>query len=86
MPSAPPSVVDGLEVSEAQEGLVVFDPASDLIHYLNSTSAIVFTLCDGSHSPLEIASVVSGVFGLDEPPLDEVALCLKDLRGKGLLR
>jgi hypothetical protein len=86
MPGAPPSVIDGLEVSEAQEGLVVFDPTSDLIHYLNSTAAIVFTLCDGSHSASEIANVVSGVFGLDEAPLDEVAICLKDLRGMGLLR
>jgi len=86
MPSALPSVVDGLEVSEVQEGLVVFDPTSDRIHYLNSTAAIVFTLCDGSQSTSEIASFVSGAFGLDEPPLEEVENCLKGLRGMGLLR
>jgi hypothetical protein len=86
MSSARPSVVDGLEVNEAQEGLIVFDPKSGLIHYLNSTAAFVFTMCDGTLSASEIASFVAEAFELDEPPLGEIERCLRTLGSKGLLR
>jgi len=86
MPSVLPSVVDGLEVNELPEGLIVCDPTSDLIHYLNSTSAIVFTLCDGTHDASEIADFIALTVDLDEPPLVEVEGCLSALGSKGLLQ
>ena len=51
MPSARPSVVEGLAVEEGRDGLAVFDPATDRVHYLNATAAIVFTLCHATVIP-----------------------------------
>ena len=86
MPSARPSVVEGLEVNEVRDGLTVFDPATDRVHYLNATAAIVFTLCDGAHSASEMASVVAESFALDEPPIGEIEDCLSMLASERLLR
>jgi hypothetical protein len=68
MRSALPSVVEGLEVNEVNDGLTVFDSATDRVHYLNATAAIVFTLCDGTHSASEIASFVAEGRGSDSRP------------------
>jgi len=86
MPSTRPSVVEGLEVSEVRDGLTVFDPATDRVHYLNATAAIVFTLCDGTHSASEIASFVAKSFELDDPPIAEIEDCLGMLGSQRLLR
>ena len=86
MPSTRPSVVEGLEANEGSDGLTVFDPATDRVHYLNATAAIVFTLCDGTHSPSEIASLVAESFELDDPPIAEIEDCLTMLGRERLLR
>jgi len=41
-----PSVIDGLDVNEVKDGLIVYDPSRDRVHYLNATAGVVFTLCD----------------------------------------
>ena len=84
--SGSPSVVEGLEVNEVSGGLTVYDPATDRVHYLNETAAVVFTLCDGLHSASGIAGFMAEAFALDAPPLGEVEACLSMLGGEGLLR
>ena len=49
MPSDSPLAVDGLDVNQVKDGLIVYDPARDRVHYLNNTAAAIFTLCDGDH-------------------------------------
>lgn len=86
MPSVRPSVVEGLEVNEVKDGLTVFDPVTDRVHYLNATAAIVFTLCDGRHCASGIARFVAEAYELDDPPLGEVEGCLSMLGSEKLLR
>jgi len=81
-----PAVVDGLEVNEVKDGLVVYDADGDRVHYLNATAAVVFTLCDGTKDAAEIAGLVAQAFELDEPPRTEVDECLTQLRGEGLVQ
>jgi hypothetical protein len=81
-----PTVIHGLDVNEEPEGLVVYDPSTDRVHYLNSTAAIVFTLCDGEHEVADIAAIVAAAFGLEETPLDEITACLDTLEDEGLLQ
>ena len=81
-----PSVVDGLELNEVKDGLIVYEPERDRVHYLNATAAVVFTLCDGTHDVTGIAELVGTAYGLDEPPVAEVEECLDQLRAEGLLR
>jgi len=81
-----PSAIDGLDVNEVKDGLIVYDQARDRVHYLNATAGIVFTLCDGQHTESQIANVVAVAFQLDAPPLTEVDSCLASFVNEGLLR
>jgi hypothetical protein len=80
------SVVDGLDVNEVKDGLIVYDPASDRVHYLNATASVVFTLCDGTRHASDIAATVAAVFGAEAPGPDEVLACLAQFEQEGLLR
>jgi len=81
-----PVVVDNLEVNEVHDGLVIYDPAADRVHHLNSTASIVFSMCDGNNSAEAIATFMSKVFELEEPPLGRVEECLGSLSKQGLLK
>jgi hypothetical protein len=85
MASDKPSPVEGLDVTEVKDGLIVYDPDEDRVHYLNATAAIVFTLCDGTKDRVAMAELVAKAYGLDEPPLEEVTMCLAQLSDEGLL-
>src|SRR5437762_3878064 len=43
------SVIDGLDVNEVKDGLIVYEPDRDRVHYLNGTAAVVFLFCDGTN-------------------------------------
>ena len=86
MASDRPSVVDGLDVNEVKDGLIVFEPSRDLVHHLNGTAAVVFTLCDGAQDTATISVLVAKTYGLDETPTREVEECLEQLRNLGLIR
>ena len=81
-----PTVIDGLDVNEVKDGLIVYDPKRDRVHYLNGSAGVVFTLCDGAHSGTQIAEVVSVAFELDALPLTDVDRCLTTFANEGLLR
>ena len=67
------------------DGYVVYHPARDRVHYLNHTAALVFELCTGAAPAPEITAAVQRAFDLPEPPGDEVATCLDELRSEGLV-
>lgn len=77
--------VDGLDVNEVDDGLVVYDGDRDRVHYLNPTAGVVFALCNGEHPEAELPTRVREVFGTPEPSDDEVAECLAKLRAEGLV-
>jgi PqqD family protein of HPr-rel-A system len=81
-----PSKVNGIDMFEAGDGYVVYDPGRDRVHFLNHTAAIVLEICDGTRSDAEIASLLQRCYELPEPPEDETAQCLDQLRGEGLVR
>ena len=86
MASSRPSVIDGLDVNEVKDGLIVYEETSDRVHYLNGTASIVFTLCDGAHSVEEIATILATAYQLDAPPTTDVEQCLAGLEKEGLLK
>jgi hypothetical protein len=81
-----PTAVDGLEVNEIKDGLIVYDPGRDRVHYLNGTASVVFTLCDGTRDAHGIAEALGRVYDRDEPPRAHVDACLRQLREEALLR
>jgi PqqD family protein of HPr-rel-A system len=72
-------------VNEAEDGLVVYDPARDLVHHLNPTAAVIFDLCDGTRDAAAIAATLAEVFGLDSPPKEAVRAGLAELAEQGLI-
>jgi hypothetical protein len=80
-----PRRADGLEVNEADDGLVIYDPRSDLVHHLNATAALIFDLSDGTRAPDAIADAVGEVFGLADPPRDATLAGLEDLARRRLV-
>ena len=72
-----------LEINEVADGLVVYDPGRETVHYLNNTAAALFTLCDGQRDEAAIAGQYRNLFGArDEAgPRD----CLDDLVRRGIL-
>jgi hypothetical protein len=80
------SIIEGLDVNEVKDGLIVYEPDRDRVHYLNGTAAVVFLFCDGANDAEDIAGLVAKAYGLDEPPSDEVADCVTQLRSEGLVR
>ncbi|MGA3361705.1 MAG: PqqD family protein [Solirubrobacteraceae bacterium] len=86
MSETTPEPVADLDINEVDDGLVIFDPATERVHYLNGTAALVFTLCTGEHDAEAIADLVRRIFQLAEPPAPEVDVCLGQLRREGLIR
>lgn len=81
-----PEPAIGIDVHEVEDGFVVFDSATDRVHYLNPTATVVFSLCDGTRTPNEIAQLVQSAWELDAAPVDDVDACLAQLRDEGVLR
>jgi hypothetical protein len=80
-----PKTVEGLDVSETDDGLVVYQESTDRVHHLNPTAAVVFELCDGTRTAHDIARVVAETFSLDHVPELEINTCLEDLAREQLI-
>jgi hypothetical protein len=80
-----PTKLEGVEISEVADGLVVYQDAPERVHYLNHTAAVVYELCNGAHTEEEIAQLLRDAYGLDEPPVEEVRSCLEVLRREGVV-
>jgi hypothetical protein len=76
---------EGLDVHETEDGLVVYQPATDRVHYLNATAAAVFTLAATPMTSGEITVEVGTVWARDELPAAEVESCLAQLLDEGVL-
>jgi hypothetical protein len=80
-----PRARPGLDVNEVPDGLVIYDGASDRVHYLNPTAGFIFCFCTGENSEAFIAQQVGEHFSMDHRPTDETETCLADLRREGLI-
>ncbi len=81
-----PMMVEGLDVNETDEGVVVYDEATDRVHHLNHTAALILHLCDGSRDARSIADFLAASFQLQQAPLEETHACLAKLAAEGLVR
>ena len=81
-----PTPVDGLDIHEVEDGLVVYHADTDRVHYLNPTAAVVLTLTDGQRTVDDLAELVRAAWELDAAPLDDVRACVAQLRDEGVLQ
>jgi hypothetical protein len=81
-----PSRADGVDVHEVEDGLVVYQAATDRVHYLNPSASIIFEFCNGERTGDQIAELVRAAWGLRAPPHNEVTECLERFRAEGVVR
>ncbi len=74
-----------LETHETEDGLIVFNQGADRVHHLNYTAAVLFELCQSTHTAAELASMMAEFYALEETPTEAVETCLQQLVAKGLL-
>jgi hypothetical protein len=86
MSSERPQIAEGLDITEVDDGLVVYQEPIERVHHLNPTASVVFQLCDGSRDAAAIAAAVGGLFGLEDVPDEEVDSCLSRFLREGLVR
>jgi hypothetical protein len=77
--------ISGMDQSEVMDGYVIYDKTRDRVHFLNPAGAIVFELCDGHLTPLQIAEFIEEAFALSERPIIAVRDCLASLLAEGLI-
>jgi hypothetical protein len=80
-----PRQSEPLELNEADDGLVVYDPAQETVHHLNASAALIFDLCDGTRDAETIARLLAEAYSLDAPPRDEALAGLQDLADRKLI-
>lgn len=80
-----PTQAEGLDITETEDGLVVFQPVTRRVHHLNVTAALVFELCTGDNSEEQIVALLQQAFSLDAAPADEVATVISSLRVEQLI-
>ena len=80
-----PRQAPALDITEVDDGLVVFEPTTRRVHHLNVTATLVFELCTGENDFAEIVSVVRTAFGLPAEPTEEVEAVLQSLRAELLV-
>ena len=80
-----PDKVAGVEVNEVADGLVVFDPQTQQVHYLNSSASVVYELCDGRSTTDDIVARATDLFA-GVASADSLVECVDDLTRRGLIR
>jgi len=75
----------GIEIRAAPDGIVVYNPGRDRLHYLNPTAALLLESCDGTLAAAELPALLAAAFDLPAPPTGEVENCLTTLLDQGLL-
>jgi Coenzyme PQQ synthesis protein D (PqqD) len=77
--------VAGLEINQTPDGWVIYQQETDRVHFLNPTAVLVFELCNGRHTVVEIDKILSTAFALSAPMTDKVYLCVSSLVDQGLV-
>ena len=80
-----PKRIEGLDIDEADEGYIIYEPDKDRVHYLNPTAAAILELCNGTNSSAVIAELLQQAYHLAEPPTESVQQLLTQMKDEGLL-
>jgi hypothetical protein len=82
---AKPKKVEGLDISPAEDGYIVYEPDLDRVHFLNPVAVVILELCNGNNTEEEIADLIRDGFGLQENLAEAVTETLAKMKAGGLL-
>ncbi len=77
--------VEGLDVHEADDGLILFNPETDCVHHLNSSAGVLFVLCDQPRSRESLINSFNALYGLDNSSDDSIQTTLDQLTQQRVL-
>jgi Coenzyme PQQ synthesis protein D (PqqD) len=83
--SGRPMARDGLDLTETEDGLIVYDQTTDRVHHLNPTAAVILSLCNGTMTVEEIAHHVGRLFDTGEVPTAMTGQCVRQLERENLI-
>jgi hypothetical protein len=75
----------GFVLVEFEDGLMIYQPDRDRVHYLNQAAALVFELCRGGNSPATITELLGEAYGLTQPPGEPVKRVMKSMLSEALV-
>ena len=75
----------GLDITEVDDGLVVYHPEHQRVHHLNVTAVLLFEMATGDNTVATMIDVVQRAFGLSAAPEAEVQAALGQLLDEGLI-
>ena len=77
---------DGLEVEDAGDEVLIYLPGHDKTLYLNETAAIVWRLCDGARTGVEIVELLVEAYPEAAPEIQSQVLeALSDFMTRGIV-
>lgn len=76
---------DGLEVHEADDGLIVFNTATDRVHHLNSTAGVLFALCENPREQGQLLADFNKLFNRGDDDNSPILEVLQQLVDEGVL-
>jgi hypothetical protein len=81
-----PKKCDGFLIEEMDGGVVLLHPGRNIIIHSNETAALIWQLCDGTHTVNEIVGILSGVYPDARLQIAaEVPVTIQKLRAQGAL-
>ena len=80
-----PKCVDGLDVSPAEGGYIIYRPGLDRLHFLNATAVVILELCNGENSVQHIADLLKHAYELPGDQLTVVSETITQLKAAGLV-
>src|SRR2546429_2518129 len=86
MAATKPTARRELGIVEVGDELVVYDPATNLVHHLNASAALVFGLCDGTATMRETSVELAAAMRRPQEDVErEVRALVRELRRAELL-
>jgi hypothetical protein len=82
---AKPKKVDGLDISPAEDGYIVYEPDLDRVHFLNPVAILILELCNGSNTEGKIVDLIGDAFGPQENLAEAIGETLAKMKAEGLL-
>ena len=82
----PEKAADVLEL-DMEDGYILFNHDSSLVHHLNPSAAIIWQLCDGTATISELAADIAAEFRVDErQTVKQLTGVIAELDALGLVR
>ena len=81
-----PEVRNDLDVVEIDGEAVIYDKRTGGVHHLNTTAALVFSVCDGTGTVGDLAADIGAVYGVSSDAVErQVRTLVRRFRKAGLL-